>query len=414
MSRAKLTTTKGIAAPPSCQPPNSAPTAVAVFFGVGIVQVIFGLAIALVLYPYALYPALLWLVTRFVAEKEPSLAEFNPSITVIIPAFNEAAFLRKKVENTRAQNYPSDKLEIIIVTDGSTDESPDIATDEIGANAMHEPERKGKMNAMQRAAKIAKHDIIVFTDANAMLNPDALLLLAAHFQNQKVGLVAGKKIVGAKINDGGQATSEANYWQLENTIKALEQKANLTVFAVGELFAIRKKIFTSIQGDPIADDMAATIQTIAQGFQVRYEPNATAHERGSATWQDELNRKRRILKGGLQQVKPIWRTFSKRDKIAFISHKLIRWTISPFAILTILLLMPILVYHELENNLESFPWALALLLVTGGLTHIVLPKISKAILAFIYINLTLATTLVLGNHRKITTNWSSAKRIQTP
>ncbi len=314
------------------------------------------LALALVGYTYVGYATIVGILARIrphASQPGASQLEFSHvastdeeflPVTLIIPAYNERVVIEQKVANCRALTYPADKLQIIFVTDGSTDGTPEALANYPDVTVLHSPIRLGKPAAMNRAMQyVSEHaptPITVFTDANTELNAGALERLVRHFGDPTVGCVAGEKRVHAASVDQASSVGESLYWRYESAVKRWESTLGNVMGAAGELFAIRTRCYTPLPDDALIDDFVLSFRVAMQGMRLVYEPDAYALERGSASMAEEWKRKRRIAAGGIQAV--LWLTPLLNPlrygllSWQYISHRVLRWTITPLALLLLL------------------------------------------------------------------------------
>lgn len=284
---------------------------------------------------------------RVIADK----GSYTPTLTLMIAAYNEADIMEEKIKNTLALQYPADKFSIIIVTDGSSDATPDIVARYPQIKLMHKPERAGKIAAMHRAMKEVTSEIAVFTDANTFLNEDAMLYIARHYADAKVGCVSGEKKVVA--DDVADATAgEGFYWKYESTLKKWDAELYTVVGAAGELFSIRTSLYQPVPPDTILDDFMISLVVAAQGYRIVYEPLACAIENGSESISEELKRKIRIAAGGIQSIlrlKQLMNPF-KNFVLSFeyISHRVLRWTVTPFLMILVFILNGVIALQTQE------------------------------------------------------------------
>ncbi len=263
-------------------------------------------------------------------------ASYTPNVTLLIAAYNEADFIEQKLQNCFQLNYPKDKLNIFFVTDGSDDATPSIISKYPEVTLFHEAGRAGKISAVNRVMPFVKTPVVIFCDANTLLNPDALLKMARHFSNPKVGCVAGEKKVLTKEKDSA-AAGEGIYWKYESFLKKLDSSFNTVVGAAGELFAMRTELFHATEKNAIIEDFVISLRIAGNGYKVVYEPEAYAMESSSANVQEELKRKIRICAGGIQSIvwlayllnpfKYGWLTFQ------YFSHRVLRWSLVPLFML---------------------------------------------------------------------------------
>lgn len=274
---------------------------------------------------------------RVIAEK----GSYTPTLTLMIAAYNEADIMEEKIKNTLALQYPADKFTIIIITDGSSDATPDIVARYPQIKLMHKPERAGKIAAMHRAMKEVTSEVAVFTDANTFLNDDAMLYIARHYADAKVGCVSGEKKVVA--DDVADATAgEGFYWKYESTLKKWDAELYSVVGAAGELFSIRTSLYQPVPPDTILDDFMISLVVASQGYRIAYEPLACAVENGSESIGEELKRKIRIAAGGIQSIlrlKQLMNPFKNFIlSFEYISHRVLRWTVTPFLMILVFIL----------------------------------------------------------------------------
>jgi len=285
-------------------------------------------------------------------------ADNLPKCTLLIAAYNEENFISEKIKNTLALEYPDGKLEIIFITDGSTDRTPDILREYPEIKLLHQNERKGKVAAMHRAQAYVKTEIIIFTDANTLLNKDALINISRHYADEKIGAVAGEKRVHFDEKADAGAAGEGFYWKYESLLKKWDSELYSTIGAAGELFSVRSNLYTPVSEDTILDDFMISMLIAAKGYRIAYEPEAFAIESASENISEELKRKVRIAAGGIQSIvrlKALLNIF-RYGLLSFqyISHRVLRWTITPFLLIIALILntlicilIPEMIYYVL-------------------------------------------------------------------
>lgn len=283
------------------------------------------LSIVLVVYVYIGYPALLWLLARFIhrpVRKGPGLQ----SVSLIIAAYNEEKVIEQKLLNSLELDYPQDLLQIIVVADGSSDQTQSIAEryENDRVLVLHTPERRGKCAAMNRAAEIATGDILVFSDANAFYYPNAIRELMANFADSEVGCVSGSKTVKAAASDLGK--SEGAYWKYEAGIKKLESKLHSTIAVVGEMLALRRNLYTPIPEYIISDDAFLANCVLKLGKRVIYEPAAVSWETPVTRMSDEVVRRQRISAARYRLLLDRSNWYWRNPLVLFMqfSHKFLR------------------------------------------------------------------------------------------
>ena len=214
--------------------------------------IVFWISLFIVFYTYIGYGILLYVLVHikrlFIQPIKRVDGSFTPSLTLIVAAYNEASVIEEKIKNTLALIYPKDKSQIIFVTDGSTDNTPTIIANYPQIQLLHKDGRSGKINAVHRAMEEVKTEIVVFTDANTFLNENALLRIAKHYADPKVGAVSGEKRVAIEANADATA-GEGFYWKYESALKKWDAELYSVVGAAGELFSIRTNLYVAVEPD---------------------------------------------------------------------------------------------------------------------------------------------------------------------
>lgn len=301
-------------------------------------KTIFWVFVGIIVYAYLGYTLILAITAVFrrgKTQKETKASAFMPHVTLFIPAYNEAVSIDKKMRNCLSLDYPKEKLTIVWVTDGSDDESLTLLDRYRNITVYHEPDRKGKIHAMNRGIKLISTPFVVFTDANTMLNKDAIREMMQYFADENVGCVAGEKRIENSNLEKAVEAGEGLYWQYESLIKRLESESGSAVGAVGELFAIRTELYKEVREDTILDDFAVSLQIASKGFAIKYAPSAWGTETASVSVHEELKRKVRIACGGWQILfrMPELMNIGSHGflSLKYFSHKVLRWTLVPWA-----------------------------------------------------------------------------------
>jgi cellulose synthase/poly-beta-1,6-N-acetylglucosamine synthase-like glycosyltransferase len=251
----------------------------------------------------------------------------------LIAAYNEKDFVDLKVKNTQELNYPKDKLKHIWITDGSDDGTPEYLQKYSEIIVMHQPQRLGKIAAINRAMMSIDTPIVVFSDANTMLGRESIMVIADMFRNPKTGCVSGEKRIFMKERDDAASAGEGIYWRYESLIKRWDAELYSAVGAAGELFSIRTELFQEVEPDTLLDDFVISLRVAMKGYKIDYNPNAYAIENASANIKEELKRKVRISAGGIQSIVRLYPLLNifKYGLLSFqyISHRVLRWTLAP-------------------------------------------------------------------------------------
>ena len=310
-----------------------------------VARVIALLAVSLgsIVYTFAGYPALMALIARVRPRPHRRPVEFLPRVSLIIAAYNEADVIERKLANTRALDYPADRLEVIVVADGSDDATADLAAAFGGVTVLHQPARRGKLAAITRATEAASGELLVFSDANNDYVPATLRELIAPFGDPAVGVVSGRKhISDAPVGDGAVRDldrAEGLYWRYESKLKEWESLAGSVTAVAGEVLAFRREALYPTPAGMLTEDFVQAMTAAAHGWRVVYAPLAISVERASATIDDEAIRRARIVTGRWQAMARLLPVMMRRQpRLAWqmFSHKGLRPLI-PGALLSTML-----------------------------------------------------------------------------
>lgn len=289
----------------------------------------FAISLAALLYIYALYPIALALLVRLRGATPVRKQSLTPTITVVVSAFNEAAVIARKLENTLALDYPTDRLRVVVVSDASTDGTDAIvrAVHDERVHLVRMARRRGKTAGLNHVLPTLETDLVVFTDANVMYERLALRQLAANFADPQVGCVTGET---RYLESGRSAadTGERTYWSYETRIKALESALGSTVGGDGAIYAIRRALWRTLPDDAISDFLNP-IQIVLSGWRAVFEPGAVCFEETAGATGIEYRRRVRIVSRSWRAV------FQARGALnpmhgglftwCLVSHKVLRW-----------------------------------------------------------------------------------------
>jgi len=304
-----------------------------------ILTFLFWASVAVVLYTYAGYALVVGLWAKAARGRRVPLASgFEPEVTLVVPAYNEADILDEKVRNCLALDYPANKLQLLFITDGSDDHSGAVLAAHPDVQHLHWPERAGKSMAENRAIRYVTTPYVVFTDCNTTLNPGAVRRLVAHYADPTVGAVSGEKRV---LRDGSTSgAGEGLYWKYESFLKRCDSDIHSLMGAAGELVSFRTSLFRPLEADTILDDFVQSMRIVDAGYRVVYEPEAYAMEPPSFSLKEEMKRKVRICAGGWQAMSRLLPLLNPRRQpvVAFLylSHRVLRWSLTPALLLLLL------------------------------------------------------------------------------
>jgi cellulose synthase/poly-beta-1,6-N-acetylglucosamine synthase-like glycosyltransferase len=304
----------------------------------GLTELVFWIAAAIPLYAFAGYPLVL-LGLGAAIRREVRKAPIRPLVSLLIPAYNEARVIARKIQNSLDLDYPADRIEIVIVSDGSSDDTVGIARrvawETGGVRVLALPKNRGKVAALNAAVPELRGEIVVFSDASAMLAQDAVCRLVENFADPTVGAACGCYRV-VKPNEVNIGRSEDIYWKYEAFLKTRESRLESTLGAHGHLHAIRKELYAFPPDETINDDYVIPLSVLRRGLRAVYEPSAFVFE--EAREMTGFGRRIRIVAGNLQQLRHLgqflkpWQPF---PLLFFLSHKVVRLLVS-FAMLAAL------------------------------------------------------------------------------
>ncbi|KQS32321.1 glycosyltransferase family 2 protein [Pedobacter sp. Leaf194] len=321
----------------------------------------FWISLFLVIYTFVGYGFLLLILVKikrfFIKPFSFSVNAELPTVTILIAAWNEQDIIDEKVLNTLDLDYPKNKMQVIFITDGSTDETAERISKYTEVELLHENIRTGKMAAIKRAMPYVRNEVLIFTDANTFLNKAAINELVKHYQNPKVGAVAGEKRIMVEELADASSAGEGFYWKYESKLKKWDYELYSNVGAAGELFSIRTSLYQPVESDTIIDDHMIAMRIAEKGFLIAYEPNAYASETSSANVKEELKRKIRMAAGGIQSILRLKKAANPFHypvlTFQYISHRVLRWTITPF-LLILLVLINLLIVVKTDIFLYEF------------------------------------------------------------
>ena len=382
------------------------------------IKIIFIFSIVILFHSYGGYAIIALLILKLRKKKEIiKIEESNKSVTLLIAAYNEQDFIEEKIKNSLALSYPKDKLSIFIVTDGSTDRTTEIVNNYKEIKLFHENNRNGKVAAIDRAMQFVTTDIVVFSDANTLLNPESIQKITRHYSDQNVGGVAGEKRVVTQNTNQISGSGEGIYWKYESALKSIDSKFYSVVGAAGELFSVRTNLYSNPGKDVILDDFVISLKICQDGYRIVYEPEAFAIEGPSKDINEEKKRKIRIGAGGFQGMAIMKRLlrFWENPSLSYlyISHRVLRWTLCPLAI-------PIITNASIifngSEHIFAIIWYLqitfySLAFIGWGLSRLNI-KLSLPYIAyyFLFMNTTLYEGFIKFLLGKQSAIWEKAKR----
>jgi cellulose synthase/poly-beta-1,6-N-acetylglucosamine synthase-like glycosyltransferase len=304
-------------------------------------EVLFWLSLSIIAYTYFVYPAVLFVAYslaqlcsdwRYLIDRRgrrvPALDDdVVPEVSFLIPAYNEEAHLLQKINNLREMDYPRQKMQILFVSDGSTDATNEIlkALPDPNIETIFLPHRSGKATALNQAVLRSRHEILVFSDASTLFAPDALRKLARHFGDAGVGAVCGALRFQASSES---RQTEGIYWKYESAIRLMEGRLGATLTASGAVYALRRRAYLPLHPRTVLDDFVIPMNARWGGYRVLYDPEAIATDYAPENIKGEFTRRVRLATGSFASLMFLLRVpMGGFGRFAFVSHKLLRWTL---------------------------------------------------------------------------------------
>jgi cellulose synthase/poly-beta-1,6-N-acetylglucosamine synthase-like glycosyltransferase len=323
-------------------------------------EYVFWGCLLVVVYTYLLYPLYLfvayalaqvrrdlsYLATRRDRRACSVASEDLLPVSLIIPAYNEQDCLLDKIANIRQIDYPRERLEVIFVSDGSTDRTNEIlrASDDYKYKTVFLPRRKGKSNALNVAVERAGHEILILSDASTLFAPDAVRNLVRHFSDPKVGVVCGSLCFQGTLES---RQTEGVYWKYESMLRLMEARLGATLTASGAIYALRRESFRPVPPDTVIEDFVIPMNARKLGYRVLYDPEAVATEFPPSSVRGEFARRARLAVGSFQALGKLARVPLRGfSALAFFSHKVLRWVV-PFMLIGLLASNCLLLSHPL-------------------------------------------------------------------
>lgn len=300
-------------------------------------EALFWVSVLLGVYPYAVYPVLVRLVAVLVHRPVNGAATHLPRVTVITAAFNEAAHIEATVRNKLAQQYPTGLIDVIVVSDESSDGTDEIvqriAAESGRVRLLRQQPRQGKTAGLNLAMREARGEVIVFADANSIYRPDAIAKLARNFADPKVGYVTGKMVYvnpdGSLVGDGCSA-----FMRYENALRAAETRIGSIVGVDGGVDAVRKQLYRPMRADQLPD-FVLPLTVVEQGYRVVYEPEAMLTEETLTTQSSEYRMRVRVA------LRALWALWDKRGLMNPFRTGLFAWQLWSHKLLRYLSFVPL-------------------------------------------------------------------------
>ncbi len=302
-------------------------------------ELLFWFSFAMVVYVYAGYPIVLALLSRLFRPRIPEPG-FTPRLSILIAAYNEESGIQKKIEQTLTLDYPPDLMEILILSDGSTDRTDDIVRSfrDPRVKLLRIEGRNGKTNAQNEGVKVASGDILIFSDATTVYHPHALRFLACNYADPRVGAVSGRYQYFDPKGSSPTGLGSVAFWNYENFIKIMQSRIKTISGCCGCIYSVRRNTYSTLAPDVISD-LVQPLHIIQKGYRVVFEARALAYEETTQSTSHEFSMRVRVVTRGIQgllslsEVLTPWRF----PWVAFQlwSHKILRWLV-PFLLVPLL------------------------------------------------------------------------------
>lgn len=390
-----------------------------------VIECLFFIAVFAIVYTYVLYPIVLFILSaavqlfrdgRFVIgktdrrvqngfsvqqEKLQDVDTTQPSIGVIIAAYNEEKSIQERIENLLSQSYPQDRINIYIGSDGSDDRTIEIANtfEASNLNIFDFQERRGKVSVLNELVETASEDILVFSDANTMFAIDAIEKLSRHFNQPDIGAVVGELVLYDPVKQGNQ---DSAYWQYERLLKFHESRLNGLLGANGAIYAIRKDLYQPLDRSTLIDDFSIVMNICRRGEKAHYDPEAIAYEEVSPTVQSEFGRRVRIGAGNYQAMMEYVDFLNPLKGIrffTFLSHKVLRWLVPHFMLIALISNILLVLIPSAAINCTYGLLLLCQFIIYGLslLTHLTIKKLRHTtVLQLMYFMVSMNVALGLG------------------
>jgi cellulose synthase/poly-beta-1,6-N-acetylglucosamine synthase-like glycosyltransferase len=354
---------------------------------VGSAEFAFWVSLLVVVGTYIIYPFLLFVAYaisqvrrdwRYLVTRQDRRARFGetkelPPVSLLIAAYNEDKHLVEKLANIQQLDYPQERLEVIIVSDGSTDRTNEIlrSIDTPNIRVILLPERRGKANAVNVAVQSAQHDLLIFSDAATLFEPQAIRRMVRHFVDPRVGVVCGS--VSFRRTSESQQT-EGLFWKFETMLRLMEARLNATLTASGAIYALRRQCFSPLTTRTVIEDFVVPMRARKLGFQVLYDPEAVAVEVAPASVEGEFTRRERLAVGSFRALREFMTVpLTGFSWFAFLCHKLLRWIV-PFALIVLFVSNTLI----LSRPIYRIPFAgQSLLYAWAGLGYVFRDRLQK-------------------------------------
>jgi cellulose synthase/poly-beta-1,6-N-acetylglucosamine synthase-like glycosyltransferase len=383
-----------------------------------LVRLVFWISGGLLVYVYFGFPLFLFFFAGRKRGQAPRAEKSLPPVSLLISAYNESAVIQQKLVNSLALDYPADLLQIIVVSDSSDDGTDDIVKSFAARRIelVRQMERNGKAAGLNLGFQEARGEILVFSDANAIYQPDAIRHLVAHFSDPKVGYAVGSARYVDSEDQVSSADSEGLYWKFETWVKERESNFGSVVGGDGALYAIRRHLYEPLRPTDI-NDLLHPLQIIVKGYRGVYEPSAICYETAGGSFEKEFRRKVRIVSRSFNAVRRAWPVLLPwnqfRHWLCLLSHKILRWA-APFFMLLLAVSSALLwanPFYRVFVVLQALFYGLALI---GWFTKGKGPRFIYLPYYFCVVNLASFLGLMKSFGGSLSSTWQTVRHDEVP
>ena len=372
-----------------------------------VAEVVFWASLAGLVYSYALYPAAIWLCARLFGAKPVAPAELAddqlPFVSVLIAAYNEDAVIGDRIANALQLDYPESKLEIVIASDGSTDQTNAIVSGSADSRVrlVAYPLRQGKAAVLNAAFRELRGDVVVLSDANTNMDVAAVRKLVRWFRMPHVGVVCGRLVLTDPVTG---TNVDGLYWKYETFLKNCECRLGALLGANGAIYAMRRELYAGIRRNTLIDDFVIPLTTrLRTGCSIEYDADALAYEETPHGMDSEFKRRARIGTGGFQSLPVLWTLLNPARgwiSFAYFSHKIARW-VCPFLLIGMFASSLFLAARHPYDLLLAAQ--VGLYLIAGAGTRVTSPGVASRCLRLMTLFAGMNLALLVGFWRWVTT-----------
>lgn len=384
-----------------------------------VLEILFYLSCFLIINSFFIYPVVLFIKNRKYSKRVGDL-NYNPSVSILIAAYNEEKVIEERIKNISELNYDLSKVEVFIGSDASTDRTNEILTEQkkkySWLNIYLSKERQGKAGILNQLYKQAKNEILVFTDSNTIFHKDALKNLIEDFSDNQIGGVCGRLILVDNEKSKSEGVEEVEYWKYETMIKKLEGQLGILLAANGGIFAIRRELFNQIPTlNAVTDDLFISLSVISQGYKFSYRNDAVAYEETGKDVKAEYKRKVRFGATNFETLlffkKLLW-SKNKFLSYAFFSHKVTRWFLPSLLLILFVTGMILSDYNDLIHKIFYLQVIIYLLALCGYLLSKIKLRIPVFSIPYFFVvsNIAIAEGFIKFIKKEHSVIWNSTER----